>query len=59
AAAELIAAQDISSVVLDSETGRFRMGLARRLAESLGAEYVAVGDVRADAITTAVRGRAA
>ncbi|MGW0022343.1 vWA domain-containing protein, partial [Rhodococcus sp. NPDC003382] len=59
AAAELIAAQGISSVVLDSETGRFRMGLARRLAERLGAEYVAVGDVQADAITTAIRGRAA
>jgi len=59
AAAELIAAQGISSVVLDSETGRFRMGLARHLAERLGAEYVAVGDVQADAITTAIRGRAA
>lgn len=58
-AADLVAAQGIPSVVLDSETGRFRMGLARQLAERLGAEYIPVGDVQADAITTAVRGRAA
>ncbi|WP_211270101.1 magnesium chelatase subunit D family protein [Rhodococcus phenolicus] len=58
-AADRVAAQDIPSVVLDSETGRFRMGLAQRLADRLGAEYIRVGDVRADAITTAVRGRAA
>ncbi|MFZ2528409.1 MAG: VWA domain-containing protein, partial [Rhodococcus sp. (in: high G+C Gram-positive bacteria)] len=59
AIADTIAGRGIASVVLDSETGRFRMGLARRLAERLGAEYVPVGDVHADAITSAVRGRAA
>ncbi|MGN0040648.1 magnesium chelatase subunit D family protein [Rhodococcus sp. (in: high G+C Gram-positive bacteria)] len=59
AAADVIAAQRISAVVVDSETGRFRMGLAGRLAERLGAEYVHVGDVHADALTGIVRGRAA
>ncbi|MGC5162221.1 magnesium chelatase subunit D family protein [Rhodococcus sp. DT1] len=58
-AADVIAAQGISAVVVDSETGRFRMGLAGRLAERLEAEYVQVGDVHADALTGIVRGRAA
>ncbi|MFD3811585.1 VWA domain-containing protein [Rhodococcus sp. NPDC058639] len=58
-AADVIAAQGISAVVVDSETGRFRMRLAGRLAERLGAEYVQVGDVHADALTGIVRGRAA
>lgn len=58
-AADIIAAQGISSVVVDSETGRFRMGLAARLAERLGAEYVPVGEVDADALTGIVRERAA
>ncbi|MEU5843739.1 VWA domain-containing protein [Rhodococcus sp. NPDC047139] len=58
-AADIIAAQGISSVVVDSETGRFRMGLAARLAERLGAEYVPVGEVDADALAGIVRERAA
>ncbi len=58
-AADAIAAHGISSVVVDSETGRFRMGLAARLAEHLGAEYVPVGEVDADALTGIVRERAA
>ncbi|WP_064062718.1 VWA domain-containing protein [Rhodococcus gordoniae] len=58
-AADVIAAQGISSVVVDSETGRFRMGLAMRLAERLGAEYVPVGEVDADALAGIVRERAA
>ena len=58
-AADVIAAQGISSVVVDSETGRFRMGLAVRLAERLGADYVPVGEVDADALTGIVRERAA
>ncbi|WP_346772800.1 magnesium chelatase subunit D family protein [Rhodococcus sp. 14C212] len=59
AAADRLAAAGIDSVVVDSETGRFRMGLAARLAERLGAEHVPVGEVHADALTTVVRGRAA
>ncbi|MXQ77955.1 VWA domain-containing protein [Rhodococcus rhodochrous] len=58
-AADVIAAQGISSVVVDSETGRFRMGLAARLAERLGADYVPVGEVDADALAGIVRERAA
>ena len=58
-AADIIAAQGLSSVVVDSETGRFRMGLAAGLAERLGAEYVPVGEVDADALTDIVRERAA
>lgn len=54
-----LATEGVSSVVVDSETGRFRMGLAARLAERLGAEYVPVGDVDADALTGIVRERAA
>ncbi|AXY53741.1 VWA domain-containing protein [Rhodococcus ruber] len=59
AAADRIATAGIDAVVVDSETGRFRMGLAARLAERLGAEHVPVGEVHADALTTVVRGRAA
>ncbi|MCD2099205.1 VWA domain-containing protein [Rhodococcus rhodochrous] len=58
-AADTIAAHGVSSVVVDSETGRFRMGLAARLAERLGADYIPVGEVDADALTGIVRERAA
>lgn len=58
-AADVLAAQGVAAVVVDSETGRFRMGLAAHLADRLGAEYVQVGEVHADALTSIVRGRAA
>ncbi|OLF07661.1 VWA domain-containing protein, partial [Actinophytocola xanthii] len=45
----------LSSVVVDCETGRFRMGLARRLAELLGGVHVPVGEVNAAALTTVAR----
>jgi magnesium chelatase subunit D len=45
----------LSSVVVDCETGRFRMGLARRLAELLGAAHVPVDEVSAVALTRAAR----
>ncbi|HET7736771.1 MAG TPA: VWA domain-containing protein [Nocardioidaceae bacterium] len=58
--ARSLADSGVHSVVVDCETGRMRMGLAAKLAEQLGAEYVAVGDVSAESITAAVRaGRAA
>ena len=47
---------DVDTLVVDCETGRFTMGLARTLAEHLRAEYVALGDVTAEALTDAVRG---
>ncbi|SDO24529.1 magnesium chelatase subunit D [Nakamurella panacisegetis] len=61
-AGALLAAEHVSSLVIDCETGRFRMGLAAALAQSLAAEYVPLGEVGAQALTAAVRdsrGRAA
>lgn len=55
-AARYLAATGLSSLVVDCETGRFRMGLAHTLAEALLAEHVPLGEVTAEALTTAVRG---
>ena len=44
----------VSSVVIDCETGRFKMGLALELSARLGAEYVPVGEVGAQTIVQAV-----
>jgi magnesium chelatase subunit D len=49
----------IASLLIDCETGRFTLGLAARLSAHLGAEHVPVGEVAADRLVTAVRGRAA
>jgi magnesium chelatase subunit D len=54
-AAAALGRTGLSSVVVDCETGRFRMGLARRLAELLGAVHVPVGEVNAAALTHAAR----
>ena len=59
AAAADLARAGVASVVVDCESGPMRIGLARVLAEHLGAEHVPVGDVSADALVTAARGRAA
>ena len=45
----------VSSVVVDCETGRFRLGLGERLAEHLRAEHVALGEVSAEALAGVVR----
>jgi magnesium chelatase subunit D len=58
-AADHVAGQGIASLVIDCETGGFRMGLAADLAHRLGAEHLPVGEVSAEAITTNVRRRAA
>jgi magnesium chelatase subunit D len=61
-AAGLLAASGTAALVLDCETGRFRMGLAARLAETLRADYAPIGEIGAAAMTSAVaahRGRAA
>ncbi|RNL60775.1 VWA domain-containing protein [Nocardioides marmoriginsengisoli] len=50
-----LAARGIASLVIDCETGRFRMGLARELAADLGAEYVPLGEVSAEALAGVVR----
>ena len=45
----------VETVVVDCETGRMSLGLARRLAEVMEATYLPLGDVTADALTTVVR----
>ncbi|NUQ32837.1 MAG: VWA domain-containing protein, partial [Dermatophilaceae bacterium] len=47
--------EGVECVVLDCETGRFRMGLAGRLAEQLGAEHLPVGELAASAIVGAAQ----
>lgn len=47
--------EGVESVVLDCESGRFRMRLAARLAEHLGAEHLPVGELAASAIVGAAR----
>ncbi|GAB3709965.1 VWA domain-containing protein [Nocardiopsis nanhaiensis] len=59
AAADHIAGQEVSTVVVDGESGPMRLGLALALAARLGAEHLPVGEVNADALNTAVRERAA
>lgn len=59
AAADHIACQEVSTVVVDSESGPMRLGLALTLASRLGAEHLPVGEVDADALDSAVRERAA
>ncbi|MBD8607496.1 VWA domain-containing protein [Aeromicrobium sp. CFBP 8757] len=51
-----LGATGVASLVIDCETGKFRMGLARQLADHLMAEYVPLGEVSASALTEVVRG---
>ncbi len=44
----------LTSVVVDCETGRFRLGLAEQLAAVLRAEHVPLGEVSASALTDVV-----
>lgn len=53
-AASGVARLGVSSVVIDSENGPLRLGLARTLATLLGAEHVTVDEVSAEALTGAV-----
>jgi magnesium chelatase subunit D len=57
-AAGLLANAGVDSLVVDCESGGFRMGLASVLAERLGAQHVPVAEVSAEALTGAVRGAA-
>ncbi|MCW2770945.1 MAG: magnesium chelatase [Aeromicrobium sp.] len=50
-----LGATGVASLVIDCETGRFRMGLARELADQLLAEYVPLGEVSAAALTDVIR----
>jgi magnesium chelatase subunit D len=56
-AADYIAAQGITTVVVDSESGPMRFGLARKLAERMGAEHLPVTEVSAAALQKAATER--
>ncbi|WP_106400235.1 VWA domain-containing protein [Actinocorallia populi] len=58
-AAALLAGADVTTLVVDCETGRFRLGLARELSAALRAEHLPLGEVAADALTATVRQRVA
>ncbi|GEP40507.1 magnesium chelatase [Nocardioides psychrotolerans] len=58
-AAAHLAAQGIASLVVDCESGPFRMGLAAELAGHLRAEHVPIAEVSAADLTGAVRERVA
>jgi len=55
AAAAEIAAAGIEALVVDPEDGDVRLGLARCLAEAMGAAYTALPDVTGETLTRAVR----
>ncbi|MGW4132812.1 putative cobaltochelatase [Amycolatopsis japonica] len=50
-------AGNVTSIVMDCESGKMRLGLAAELAEHLGAEHVPVAEVAADTLAGAVRSR--
>lgn len=58
-AADHLASQGIASLVVDCESGSFRMGLAGELAHHLRAEHVPIAEVSAADLTGAVRERVA
>ena len=53
-AAAYVAGLGVATVVIDSESGPMRLGLAARIAEILAAEHLSVGDVSAETLTTTV-----
>jgi magnesium chelatase subunit D len=54
-AAEYVAGLRVTTIVIDSEGGPLRLGLAHRLAEVLGAEHLPVAEVSAEALAGTVR----
>ena len=54
-AAEHVASLGVTTVVIDSESGPLRLGLAARLATRLRAEHLPVAEVSAEALTGSVR----
>jgi magnesium chelatase subunit D len=55
ALASQIKASGIESVVVDTETGRMRVGLCRPLSEALGATYLPLEQLRAGSLVQAAR----
>ncbi|QYJ05469.1 VWA domain-containing protein [Nocardioides panacisoli] len=56
--ADHLARQGVASLVVDCESGPMRLGLARRLAEHLQAEYVGMGEVTATQLVDLAKGAA-
>jgi len=54
AAASEIAAAGIEALVVDAEDGDVRLGLARELADAMGAHYTALPELRPDTLARAV-----
>lgn len=54
-AADHLHRSGVASVVVDCETGGFRLGLAAVLADRLGAQHLPLGEVSAESLTSAVR----
>jgi magnesium chelatase subunit D len=54
-AARLLAAEGVASVVVDCESGPVRLGLAGELARALRGTAVALGELRAEAVSGLVR----
>jgi magnesium chelatase subunit D len=54
-AAAAVRRRRIDAVVVDAEDGSTRLGLARQLAEAMGARYVTLPELSAGALETAVR----
>ena len=54
-AAADIASAGIETLVVDAEDGDIRLGLARQLADAMGASYAALPELAADALARAVR----
>ena len=53
--AGLVQKQRVPSVVIDTETGFIRLGLARAIAEDMDANYLQLEDLRAETLAQAVR----
>ncbi len=56
-AAAYVANLNVTTIVIDSEDGPLRLGLAARLAEALGADHLPVAEVSAEALAGTVRSR--
>jgi magnesium chelatase subunit D len=55
-AAAAVRRRRVSSVVIDAEDGPTRLGLARALAETMGARYLTVPELSSGALDAAIRG---
>jgi len=54
-AAGIIGDDKIPSVVVDTESGFIKLGMVQSVAEAMGAQYLKLGDLRADSLAEAVR----